>query len=106
VVDDHLEDGGDAIVVIEAEAVSVGGQDQKQVEALLVRGERAEEPLAQEAMGQEGEALAANASDAVGQDGGTALGSEGHVALTCRSGWARAAKGLRCARCGTDGAAG
>ena len=66
-----LQQRADRIVVIEAQAVAVGGEHQQHVEAELVGGERGEEAVAQEAMRQEGKALAA--------DGAHAL----------RAGWAR-----------------
>src|SRR5712671_6100512 len=51
VVEDHLEDGADAVAPIEAHALTVGGQDEKQVQPLLVGGEGGEEAVAQQAVG-------------------------------------------------------
>src|SRR5262249_10790918 len=51
VVEDHLEDGSDAVARIEADAVPVRGEDEEQVQTLLVGGEGGEEAIAEQAMG-------------------------------------------------------
>lgn len=64
----HLEQRADRVVVVEAQPVAIGGQDEQEVELALFGPDRGEETLAQEAVGDEGEAVRINAAHALGPD--------------------------------------
>src|SRR5882672_385432 len=64
-VEGQLQKRAQFVVVVETLAAPVAREDQQHVEPQLVRGQRGEESLPQEAVGNEGEALTPDAPDSV-----------------------------------------
>jgi hypothetical protein len=83
VVEVDFKHAADSVEAVEAQAVAIGGQDEEDVESQLGRGERAQESLAQKAMGQKREGLSVDAPEpsrstsARGGVGGVAVRQDG-----------------------------